>query len=61
MERHEMIDYNFLFTFTVLSVAGIFIGFRAALKRTPAQIKRMFGWFVLVMGVCIFVKEVFLN
>ena len=61
MERHEMIDYHFLFTFAVLSVAGIFIGFRAALKRTPAQIKRAFGWFVLVMGICIFIKEVFLN
>jgi uncharacterized protein len=61
MERHEKIDYHFLFTFAILSVAGIFIGFKAALKRTPAQIKKMFGWFVLVMGICIFIKEVFLN
>lgn len=61
IERHEMIDYKFLLTFATLSVAGIFIGFRAALKRTPAQIKRMFGWFVLVMGGCIFIKEVFLG
>jgi len=61
MERHEMIDYKFLFTFAILSVAGIFIGFRAALKRTPAQIKKMFGWFVLVMGVAIFIKEVFVH
>lgn len=59
IERHEMIDYKFLLTFAVLSVAGIFIGFRAALRRTPAQIKNMFGWFVLVMGVWIFIKEVF--
>jgi len=61
IERHEMIDYNFLLTFAVLSVAGIFIGFRASMKRTPAQIKKLFGWFVLVMGVAIFIKEVFLN
>jgi uncharacterized membrane protein YfcA len=59
MERHEMINYNFLLTFAALSVAGIFIGFRAALRRTPAQIKKMFGWFVLVMGICIFIREVF--
>lgn len=61
MERHEMIDYKFLLTFAILSVAGIFIGFRASMKRSPAQIKRMFGWFVLVMGVAIFIKEVFLR
>ena len=59
IERHEMIDYKFLITFAALSVAGIFIGFRAARRRTPAQIKKMFGWFVLVMGICILVKEVF--
>lgn len=59
MERHEMINYKFLLTFAILSVAGIFIGFRAALKRTPAQIKRTFGWFVLVMGVAIFIREIF--
>ena len=61
IERHEMIDYTFLLTFAALSVAGIFIGFRAARRKTPAQIKRMFGWFVLVMGVAILIKEVFLN
>ena len=59
LERNEKIDYKFLLTFSALAIAGIFIGFRAALKKSPAEIKKMFGWFVLAMGVCIFVKEVF--
>ena len=59
LERNEKIDYKFLLTFSALAIAGIFIGFRIALKKSPVEIKKMFGWFVLVMGICIFISEVF--
>ena len=61
IEKHDIMDYKFLFMFALLSVAGIFIGFRLTLRLYPAQLKKMFGWFVLVMGICIFIKEVFLR
>jgi uncharacterized membrane protein YfcA len=61
VEQHEKIDYKFLLLFSALSVGGIFIGFRVALQKSPAQIRKMFGWFVLVMGVGILVKEVFVR
>lgn len=61
IERQEKIDYKFLLLFSALAVAGIFIGFRAALKQSPMKIRKMFGWFVLVMGVGIFIKEVFIR
>ncbi|HLG34032.1 MAG TPA: sulfite exporter TauE/SafE family protein [Bacteroidia bacterium] len=61
IEQHEKIDYQFLLLFSALAVAGIFIGFRAALKKSPSQIRKMFGWFVLVMGIGIFIKEVFIR
>jgi uncharacterized membrane protein YfcA len=61
LARHEYINYRFLLTFALFSVAGIFIGFRISSKITSAQLKKLFGWFVLVMGLCIFIKEVFLN
>jgi uncharacterized protein len=61
VERHEKIDYKFLTLFSVLAVAGIFIGFRAALKKSPSEIKKLFGWFVLVMGIVIAVKEIFIG
>ena len=57
--KHEVMDYKFLLLFALLSVIGIFIGFRLSLKLYPAQLKRMFGWFVLICGVTIFIKEVF--
>ncbi len=61
IERHEVMDYKFLFTFALFSVIGIFIGFRLALKLYPVQLKKMFGWFILVMGIFIFIEEVFLK
>ena len=61
LERNEMIDYKFLLLFTLLAVTGIFFGFSIALKKSPSQIKKLFGWFVLVMGLCVFVKEVFFH
>ena len=59
IEKHELMDYKFLLTFVSFSVVGIFIGFRLTLKLYPAQLKKMFGWFVLVMGVSILIKEFF--
>ena len=59
MAGHSEIDYQLLFLFALLSVAGIFIGFRISLKLQPAQLKRIFGWFIMLMGVWVFIKEVF--
>jgi uncharacterized membrane protein YfcA len=61
LERHSEINYKFLFVFSVLSLAGIFIGFRISMKLHSDQIKKTFGWFILVMGIAIFVKEVFIR
>ena len=54
-------DFIFLLTFSLVSVAGIFIGFRLSLKIKPAQLKKLFGWFILVMGICVFVRELVLR
>jgi uncharacterized protein len=59
LAKHESIDYKFLIIFSVFSVTGIFIGFSLASKVTSNQLKKMFGWFVLVMGIAVFVKEIF--
>jgi uncharacterized membrane protein YfcA len=54
------IDWNLLGIFTAASVAGIFAGI-ALSKRIPgARLKTGFGWFVLVMGIYIIIKELFL-
>jgi uncharacterized membrane protein YfcA len=59
LERSHAIDWKFLFTFSAFSIAGIYIGFAVANKISPFQLKKMFGWFVLITGIVIFIKEVF--
>jgi uncharacterized membrane protein YfcA len=54
-------DWFILLSFTVLAIVGIFIGSRLAEKIPASSLKKGFGWFVLVMGVYIIVKEIFLN
>ena len=61
IERHEMIDYKFLLLFSLFSVAGIFVGFNAGLKTSPSQIQKLFGWFILSLGIFMIVKEVFIS
>lgn len=52
------IDWTFLLSFTVLSVVGIFIGIYLSNFIKGKKLKKYFGWFVLVMGVYIIIKEV---
>lgn len=56
----EVIDWALLGIFTAASVIGIFIGILLAKKIPGEKLKTAFGWFVLVMGIYIIVKELFL-
>ena len=58
---HTIIDWKLLLIVTVLATAGVFIGNRLSYKISGEKLKKGFGWFVLVMGIYIIVKEVFLN
>jgi hypothetical protein len=55
------IDWKILLLFTGLAVLGIFIGQKISAKVNGEQLKKAFGWFVLVMGTYIFIKELFFN
>ncbi len=55
--RMEEINYSFLLMFSAFSITGVFIGFRLVTKILPAQLKKIFGWFVLVTGILIIIKE----
>lgn len=57
---HTVMDWKLLLTVTALAVAGIFLGNRLSHKIPGDKLKKGFGWFVLVMGVYIIVKELFL-
>ena len=51
------IDWNFLLIFTSISVIGIFIGVYLTKFIDGKKLKKGFGWFVLIMGIYIIIKE----
>ena len=53
-------DYIFLLSIAFIAGIGIFIGTFLSKKMDGAQLKPVFGWFVLVMGIYIIAKELFL-
>lgn len=54
------IDWKFLFIVSAFAVVGIFIGAALARRIDGAKLKPAFGWFVLVMGLYIIVKSLFM-
>lgn len=57
--RHP-IDWKFITMISAIAIAGIFIGGYFNQKVNSDKLKKAFGWFVLVMGIYIIVKEIFL-
>ena len=55
-----VIDYQFMLIFSIFAIAGIFIGSYLTHFISNEKLKPVFGWFVLVMGVYILVKELVL-
>lgn len=60
LQSSEHIDWGLLSVFTLLSIVGIFIGILLSKKIEGNKLKTAFGWFVLLMGIYIFIKELFL-
>lgn len=54
------INYPLLFTISGIAMLGMLIGTQLSKKINGAQLKPIFGWFVLLMGVYILLKEVVL-
>jgi len=58
---HTTMDWKLLLIVTALAVTGIFVGNRFSRKIDAKKLKKGFGWFVLVMGIYIIIKELFLR
>ena len=55
------IDYVFLASISGMAFIGMLIGTRLSKKIDGNKLKPIFGWFVLVMGIYIIIKEVFIK
>jgi uncharacterized membrane protein YfcA len=54
-------DWDFILLFTGFAITGIIIGSYASRYISGVKLKPAFGWFVLVMGIYIITKELFLG
>lgn len=54
---NQIIDWQLLLSFTFCSIIGIFIGNHLSKTFSGDKLKVGFGWFVLVMGIYVFIKE----
>jgi uncharacterized protein len=55
------IEWTFLLEFTAFSIAGIFVGILLSKKTSNEKLKPVFGWFVLITGIYIIIKELFIK
>jgi uncharacterized protein len=55
----QEIDYSFMLLFSAFAMVGILIGTYLTRYIANEKLKPAFGWFVLVMGLYIFTKELF--
>lgn len=56
---HIAINWKFLIIISAIAITGIFIGGAFAKKIHGDKLKKAFGWFVLIMGLYIIIKEFF--
>ena len=56
---HFTMEWNFLIMVTLMAIGGIFVGGFIAKKINGESLKRVFGWFVLMMGIYVFIREIF--
>jgi uncharacterized membrane protein YfcA len=54
---HASMDWPLLFSITAIAIAGIFLGNALSQRIDGNALKKGFGWFVLVMGTYILLKE----
>ena len=59
LQGTQIIDWKLLGGFTAFAVIGIFLGILLSKKISGDKLKKSFGWFVLIMGIYIIVKEIF--
>ena len=59
--KQTPLDWKILLLFTGLAIIGIYLGSLWAEKIPSKILKKLFGWFVLLMAVYILIKELFLK
>ncbi len=61
LKGDEVINWNFLLIFSAIAVVGIIAGSMYSKNISNEKLKPVFGWFILVMGLYIIIKETVLS
>lgn len=56
--NHVKVDWNFLLSLSFIAIIGVIIGAQLSKKINGEKLKPIFGWFILIMGVYIILKEI---
>jgi uncharacterized membrane protein YfcA len=60
IQSGQSIDWKLLIIFAAFAISGIFVGIKLSSKIAGEKLKKGFGWFILLMGIYIIIKELFL-
>lgn len=58
--QNFVVDWRFLLTISAIAVLGVVVGWQLSKKNNGKKLKPAFGYFILVMGFYIIIKELFL-
>lgn len=58
---HANVNWGFLLPFAACSIVGVLIGMGFSNRFPGEKLKPIFGWFILIMGLYIIIKELVLN
>lgn len=61
VQAGQPVNWSFLIIFTAVAVVGILIGSYLARFIKSANLQKAFGYFVLIMGIYMIIKELFLS
>jgi len=55
---HFQTNWTFLLTISLIAIVGVFTGSLLGRSVNGLKLKKAFGWFVLIMGIYIIIKEI---
>jgi len=58
---HYKTNWIFLLTISAIAIAGVFTGSIISTSVSSSKLTKSFGWFVLVMGIYIIIREIWLQ
>lgn len=61
IESGQAIDYGFMAIISLIATAGIFVGFWLSQFVSGKRLKSIFGYFVLIVGIYIIIRETILK